>query len=259
MFFEDKLIFFPEAYPVGDWQPTLPVGMSCDDIYFESEGRKLHGWLIEPQHRFYDGVVLHCHGNAGNITTRFAKSCAIAALGLPVFVFDYRSYGRSEAGRLSEKAIYTDAEAAWKFLIEQKYREAQIVVQGVSLGGGPAGYLAEKFSPAGLILESTFTSMPDMSKKVYPFIPRSLVKTQFNTAKRIRSLELDKVVIHGSEDEVVPYEMGQELFELAPEPKEFVEIKNALHTNLLEKDREAYLSAFRNLFDRVLQEISVLN
>ncbi|NQZ59409.1 MAG: alpha/beta hydrolase, partial [Lentisphaeraceae bacterium] len=141
MFFEDKLIFFPEAYPIGDWQPTLPVGVTCDDIYFESQGHELHGWFIKPQHRLFDGVVLHCHGNAGNITTRFTKSAAIAGLGLPVFIFDYRSYGRSEAGRLSEEGVYADAEAAWNFLIGQGFEESEIIVQGVSLGGGPAGDL----------------------------------------------------------------------------------------------------------------------
>lgn len=253
MIFEEKLIFFPEVYPFGDWEPVLPVGMTCEDLFFDSHGHKLHAWYLQPKVTLFDFALLHCHGNAGNITSRFPKAAALASLGFPVLLFDYRSYGRSEHARLCEKAIYEDAVSALNELHRLSFRDDQIIVHGVSLGGGPASYLAENFSLKALILESTFTSIPDMCKEVYPFIPKMLVGTQFNTLKRIANLQLPKLIIHGDQDETVPYWMGEELFSEALEPKFFQCINGGLHTNLVERYKDDYVKSIKAFIESLIE------
>ena len=249
MLFEEKLIFFPELYPIGDWQPVIPADVSCDDVFFMSEGNRLHSWFIKPKFQCFDGALLICHGNAGNITSRFPKAASLASLGVPVLLFDYRSYGKSDVSRLSEQAVYADSEAAWNYL-RQFYDEGKIIVHGVSLGGGPAGWLACRHDPLALVLESTFTCIPDMCKEMYPYIPRFLVGTQFNTLQRVGALELPKLFIHGDQDDVVPFWMGEKLDEQACEPKTFVRISGGMHSDLLEVAKAGYLEAFEVFFEQ---------
>jgi len=252
--FEEKLIFFPQKFPEGQWEPEIPEGFELRDVFIKSGSLTLHAWFIEPEKREFDFTVLLCHGNAGNITTRFPKALAIASCGVPVLLFDYRGYGKSDEGDISENAIYEDATSAFSWLISQGLCEDEIVLHGISLGGGAACFLTENFKPRALSLESTFTSIPDMCQVVYPWIPKFLVGTKFNNLERIKQFQLPVQILHGTADELIPVEMGQDLFDEAVEPKWFIPIYGAGHGDLLEKAGDLYRDSFLKLFNHLSQQ-----
>ncbi|MDX8406308.1 MAG: alpha/beta fold hydrolase, partial [Mariprofundus sp.] len=175
---ENGYIYFPDKQIV---QTPQDAGLPYGDIHFTAaDGVKLHGWYMpHAQARF---TLLHLHGNAGNISDRLAQYRHWHALGLSVFAFDYRGYGNSE-GEPSEEGLYADALAAWTLLQNQsKYGDRPIIIAGRSLGCAVAARLAAEVKPAGLALEAPFTSLPDMSRAAYPWLPLYLlVHNQLDT------------------------------------------------------------------------------
>lgn len=233
MLFEDRFIFFPSPYDEGDpaWEPE-PLG--AIDVFFEAEdGVRLHGWYgAHPSPR---GVVLFCHGNAGDITYRADILTTLRdRTGVSVFLFDYRGYGRSE-GNPSEKGLYADAKAARDWLAEKEgIAPKEIVLMGRSLGGGVATDLAIRDGARALILESTFTSIPDMAKETMPWLPvRSLIRNRFETIEKIGQYEGPLFLSHGDADSIVPYQHGEILFEAAKsaDPKIFYTISGGDHND----------------------------
>ncbi|MCP4898335.1 MAG: alpha/beta hydrolase [bacterium] len=238
VWFEGSLIYYPTRHPDGFWDTQALAqqsGFDIDDCYFEAEdGVKTHGWLCRPKQN--EGsqlpVLLWFHGNAGNLSHRADLMIAYASQGVEVLLVDYRGYGRSE-GRPSEKGLYRDARAAWDFLtVERGIEPRQIIVFGESLGGAVAVQLASGVKPAGLLLVSTFTSVSDMAARHFPFVPRFLIRTKMNSESVITQIHCPKLVIHGSEDEIVPFKLGRELFDAATEPKRFIEVQRAHHNDL---------------------------
>jgi len=174
---------------------------------------RLHGWWIR---RIGSGdddpVLLFFHGNAGNLSHR-AELLFELAIRVParVFVVGYRGYGRSE-GRPSEDGLYRDARAAWRHLTgEGGLPPDRIVIFGKSLGGAVAIDLATEVDPGGLIVESSFTSIPDMAGKHYPFVPKFMVRTRMNSLAKITTISCPKLFIHSKADRVVPYALGRKL------------------------------------------------
>jgi hypothetical protein len=145
---------------------------------------------------------------------------------LSVFIVDYRGYGQSE-GRPTEQGTYLDADAAWRYLVEERQvPPSEIVLFGRSLGGAVASWLAQNYTPRALILESTFTSIADVGAASYPFLPvRLLSRLQYNTLKRMPDIDCPVLIVHSPEDRLIPYAHGRRLFEAAQEPKEFLTIK----------------------------------
>ena len=244
MIFEEKLIFFPARYPLGDWDPLIPEGFSLRDVYIKFGNNTIHSWYIEPKEKKFNCAVLLCHGNAGNITTRLPKALSIASCGVPVLLFDYRGYGKSDAGAISERSIYQDSQAAYDWLLQDGFSESEILIHGISLGGGAACYLSEKNKPRALSLESTFTSIPDMCKLVYPLLPKFIVSTKFNNLERISKLGIPIQIIHGTADELIPFSMGECLFKAANEPKALIAVEGAGHSDLLEKAGDLFRKSF---------------
>jgi len=220
--FQNRLIFFPkkgyDATPADYGLPFEKVRLTAAD------GVRIAAWVVRtPASPFW---VLFFHGNAGNNTQRIPYLAFLHSLGVNALLPDYRGYGESE-GRPTERGVYLDAEAAWKWLTEKEgVPPEKIVIWGRSLGGGPACHLAPKVNPAGLVLESTFTSVKDMARRMFPVFPVSLiVRTRFDNASKIADVRCPVMVIHGPADTLVPYRLGRRLFELANEPKEFMEIR----------------------------------
>ncbi len=188
-----------------------------------SDGLLLYGWYIpadQPR-----GVLLFFHGNAGNISHRLESLAIIRDLRLSTLIVDYRGYGRSE-GRPGESGTYRDAEAAWSYLVKERgVPQDSIVVFGRSLGGAVATWLSEHYYPKALIVESTFTSIPDMGAELYPFMPvRLLARLHYDALDRISRVRCPVLVVHSRQDEIVPFHHGQKLYEAASPPKDFLEL-----------------------------------
>lgn len=266
MWFEDSFIYYPVKHPAGPWglkdhDPGEPYPLPLiEDAWMETaDGTRVHGWYAVPFGREatppepvgHRQVVLFFHGNAGNLADRYELVLKLLELGVRVLIIDYPGYGRSE-GTPDEKALYASGRAAWEYLVGTRgYEPSQIVLLGKSLGGAPATKLATEVSAGGVILQSTFTSVPDMAKRSFPFLPRFLVRTRMNNLKRVREIEEPKLFIHSPSDEIIPYEMGRRLFEAAPEPRRFHKVEGAGHNETEWVGGEAYWNAI----DRFLTDL----
>jgi fermentation-respiration switch protein FrsA (DUF1100 family) len=217
-YYEKKGIYFP----VRKIHLTpKEIGLEFEDVYFfSSDGVKLNGWYIPAKEA--RATVLFCHGNAGNISHRIDVIYLFYKLGLSVFIFDYRGYGRSQ-GRPTEEGLYLDAEAAYKYLIKSRnLNESSLVVYGKSIGANVAVELCSKVKIAALISESAFTSALEMGKKLFPFLPlKWIISIKFDALSKIKNIIIPKLIIHSEDDKIIPFRHGRKLFEAALEPKEF--------------------------------------
>jgi fermentation-respiration switch protein FrsA (DUF1100 family) len=240
---EESVVFHPNRYPEGDWQPR---GLEFEDARFESaDGTRLHGWFI--QHENPRAVVLFCHGNGGNVAM-WGDELRILhdRLGVTALSFDYRGYGRSE-GVPTEEGVLADARAARRWLANRAgIPESEVVVMGRSLGGAVAIDLATD-GARGLVIESTFTSMPAVGHAMFPWLPmQSVMQTQFDSLSKIKKYHGPLLQSHGSGDRLLPYAMGQELFDAANPPKKFVTIPNGDHQDPQTPEYYAAFDAFLN-------------
>ncbi len=247
--FERSLIFFPTRYPDGLWDTELAArGSGCvieDHFFTADDGTRLHGWSCRRIDAPPDQpVLLFFHGNAGNLSHRADLLIELARrTQAGVFVVGYRGYGRSE-GRPSENGLYQDARAAWGHLAEASGVGAErIIIFGKSLGGAVAVDLAVDVDAAGLIVESSFTSIADMAGAHYPFVPKFMIRTRMDSIGKISAVRGPKLFIHSQLDRVVPYRLGRALFEAAPEPKRFYEVVGAGHNETWLVGGEAYFEA----------------
>lgn len=200
------------------------LDLDFEDVFFKSaDGLQLNGWFVRAENAGF--TVLFCHGNGGNIAHRLDSINLFNNMDLNCFIFDYRGYGRS-GGRPSEEGTYLDAQAACKWLTEEKkIRPDSIIIFGRSLGASIAAHLAGGVDAAALVIESAFTSYVDMGRKFYPYLPvRMFAKFSYSTIDYIKAITCPVMIIHSRNDELVPFEFAARLYEAAPEPKEFVEL-----------------------------------
>ena len=224
---ERRMLFLPAKYPAGDWAPTTVV---YEDVHFEAaDGTRLHGWYVP--HEKPRAHAVFFHGNGGNITL-FADSLRILNRrhGLAVLVFDYRGYGKS-TGKPSEKGILLDARAARDWLAQREgIAASDVVLMGLSLGGGVAVDLAASDGARGLVLVSTFTSLPDAASAHLAWLPvRALMTMRLNSLEKIKNYHGPLLLSHGDADKVVPYEQGVALFNAAPGPKQLITVPGGGH------------------------------
>ena len=220
------------------------AGMDYEDVSIEtSDGIRLHGWYIPGRS---NRVLLFFHGNAGNISHRLLSIRQFHELGLSVLIIDYRGYGQSGGG-ITEAGIYKDADAAWLYLTQARgVADSNIVVFGRSLGASVAARLAAKQRPLGLVLESSFTSVPDIAQELYPWLPaRWLSRLQHATRDYVTEVGCPVLVIHSREDEIIPFHHGEAIYEAAPEPRTLLELKGT-HNDAFVRDERVYLAGLRN-------------
>lgn len=203
----------------------LAYGIKWEELSLQaSDGPVINGWYVEDKPE--SPVMLVSHGNGGNIGSRVDKLLIFRRAGASVLMYDYRGYGRS-TGSPTEQGTYLDAEAAYAWLTEvKKVPPGRIVFYGESLGAGVAVEMALRHEAAGLVVDSGFTSTVDMGKTIFPFLPiQWMVRFRYDNLAKIPHVKCPVLVTHSPQDDIVPYKMGRRLFEAAPEPKVFFEMK----------------------------------
>lgn len=224
--FEHKQVYHPSrlmSQNAAEMESLRP----WEDVYFKTtDGVRLNGWFFpaltnSPRAQF---VVLLCHGNGGNISHRLDVYQALREAGVAVFALDYRGYGLSH-GRPSEVGTYLDAQAAYAWLRQKGFAPTNIISYGESLGGGIASELCVRETTGGLILQSTFTSIPDIGAEIYPWLPvRLLASIRYDTLSRLPKLKVPVLVMHSRDDGLIGYRHSERNFAAANEPKLSVEI-----------------------------------
>ncbi len=243
LWFEYSLIYpAPKYDPAGNWNAA---STKAEDVNFTSaDGTRLHGWYWRhPQPRAY---LLYCHGNGECVADCSYDMLELSKkYDLAVFAFDYRGYGRSE-GSPHEKGILEDAAAARNWLAKDaNIPPDQIVLMGRSIGGAVAVDLAANDGARGLILQNTFTSLPDIAAPMYWFLPvRLVMKSQYRSAEKIVNYHGPLLQSHGTADSLIPYANGRKLFDLAPGEKVWFEFKDGGHNDLEPGEYEEVLREF---------------
>lgn len=241
-YIERRSIYFPMK--TIETKPNV-IGLSFEEVNFKtSDDLKLNGWFIP--YKDAKDTVLFCHGNAGNISHRLEKIAIFHNMGLNVFIFDYRGYGKSQ-GSPGEKGLYKDVEAAYQYLISSgDISPDNIIAYGESIGGAVAIDLATKQKVKALITEETFSSVKDMVKIIYPFLPYFIFQSRFDSVSKIKNIKVPKLIIHSVDDEIVPFRLGEKLFDAAAPPKEFLKIRGGHNTAFLDSDElfRAGISSF---------------
>ena len=245
--FQRRLIYLPSR---GEGGSPHDLGLTHESVTIESgDDERIHAWWVP--HPTARGTALFCHGNAGNLTHRLQTVEIAHRLRLNILLFDYRGYGKSE-GTPSEQALRADVHAAWNYLVETRAaRPKSITLWGRSLGGAVAASLTEDVTPAGIIVESSFTSLPDMAQRRFPWLPaRYLCRDELDAARRLASCSVPKLILHSPDDDIVPFSMGEELMRVAAEPKRFVRLRGD-HNNGFIESGDIYIDAL----DRFLTEV----
>ncbi|OGW65009.1 MAG: peptidase [Nitrospirae bacterium RIFCSPLOWO2_02_FULL_62_14] len=242
--FDQLFVYHPHPWIERDW--ARASGLPLEEVWFQAgDGTKLFGWYV--QSSAASPVLLWCHGNAGNLIHRLENLGELYRLGLSVFIFDYRGYGRS-SGTPSEEGLYQDALAAYGYLTGTRgVRPERLVLFGRSLGASVAGEVASRKPAAGLILESPFPSVAAVARALYGGLPMHwLISARFPLDERLQRIFMPVLVIHGDRDDIIPIEMGRQVFAAAREPKSFYVIEGADHNNTYQVGGRAYFQRLRN-------------
>jgi fermentation-respiration switch protein FrsA (DUF1100 family) len=242
-FMQGRMLYLPGVSGRTLSMTPNNVGMDYQDVSIETtDGVTLHGWFIVGRS---SQVLLFFHGNAGNISHRLDSIRQFQDLGLSVLIIDYRGYGQSE-GRTTERGIYRDADAAWRYLIEDRGIVASdILIFGRSLGASVAAQLAAQHQPLALIVESSFTSVPDIAQDLYPWLPaRWLSRLSHATRDYVRDVQCPILVVHSRDDEIIPFHHGEAIFASANEPRTLLAIRGT-HNDAFLRDERAYIRGLR--------------
>ena len=261
--FENRLVYPGSKYPAGNWDNQQQGFTEVE--FAAADETKLFGWYLprtnpsgtesgadETANPLRPRTVLHCHGNGENIAQvgSFSTKLFSEVLKANVFTFDYRGYGKSE-GTPTEAGVKQDADAALAWLCEQdKVQPADVIIVGHSLGGGLACYLAKKHGCKALILQRTFSSLPDAAARKYWMFPvRLIMRNQMNSAEAIKSCDVPLFQSHGDKDSLVPIDLARKLFANSPsQDKQFFEVPGMSHWDPLPAEYWVELEAF---FERV--------
>jgi fermentation-respiration switch protein FrsA (DUF1100 family) len=242
---EGRLIYFPG--PERHLVPPPPqLGLPVQRVKIPTEdGLTLVSWLI-PADSSPGGLwLLICHGNAGNLSEfdRPVHYAGLRQLGLNILAFDYRGYGENE-GVPTEQGLYRDADAAYQYLREEVGVPAnRIVVFGHSLGSAVAVDLASRVPTAGLIVEGAPTSVRQRGQELYPYIPvRWISGTRFDSIDKISKVLVPKLFLHAVGDDVIPIAHGRRLYQAAPAPKTFIELRGG-HGDAFDVDSTNYFGS----------------
>ena len=243
-FYRHTQIFCPERAPLRSWDPKdygIPDGAVQEHWIETPDGEMLHGWYCRSEHPRASGVF--CHGNTGNLTTSADVIPHLLNAGFNVLFFDYRGFGRS-TGRPSYRGVIADGVTASRFHDKIRPKHLPSVLYGFSLGGAVAAQVIQRHPFDALILQSTFTSLPEVTRVLYPRIPLHLFAGNlFDTRAVIRRLQVPLLILHGTDDETCPQAMAQNLHDTCPTLKRIHFVEGGMHKDLYERDSDALIWA----------------
>ena len=214
-FYQRNLLYHPSENNYQD----AKIEFDYEEIFIKVDDEiKLKSWIVKKDFKKFKTLVLF-HGNAGHLSNRIYKINELNKLNINILLISWRGFSGNK-GSPTEKNLYQDAEAAIKWLNEQKIENEQIILYGESLGSGVAVEIAKKNDFNGIILESPFTSIENSAKIYYPYLPvKLLLKDKYDSISKIKMINIPILIMHGKKDDVVPFAMGKELFEKANTPK----------------------------------------
>jgi fermentation-respiration switch protein FrsA (DUF1100 family) len=246
----DRVIFQPA--PGVDVRPEQ-LGIEAEGVFLQTEDHvSVHSFFLPSPGA--SRALLFLHGNAGNASHRLPNAAELMRLGIHVLLLDYRGYGLSE-GTPSEEGVYTDGRAALEYLVQaRRIPEGRIVIFGRSLGSAVAVDVARNRPLAGLILESSFTSAADVARRAFGGPFASLARGRFVSERKIPDVRCPLLFFHGDRDEVVDFNLGRRLFEMAPEPKSFETIRGAGHNDTTLVGGRGYFERIGRFIDEVAPE-----
>lgn len=250
-FGQERLLFLPGVPSRAISATPADIGLAYRDLEVTTaDGVRLHGWHIPAANA--RGTVLFMHGNAGNISHRLDSIRIFNRLGLSVLIFDYRGYGQSE-GKPSEAGVLSDGQAAWHHLVREIGERAErVIVFGRSLGGAPAAAVAADNTPAALILESTFTSVPDLAARLYWWLPaRRLARISLDVRAALARVHVPVLVVHSADDEIIGYAHAEALYAAAPDPKRLLTLRGDHNAGFVQSG-EVYVEGLRSFIDQSL-------
>ena len=249
--YQPRMIFQPNFQGRALEATPEVIGLEYRDVSITTaDGETLHGWWVPHDHA--RGTILFSHGNAGNISHRIETLRQFHELGLNVLMYDYRGYGQS-TGKPSEAGLHRDIEAAWRWVVEERDQSpGEIVLSGRSLGGAVTAWLAARVEPACVVLESTFTSVPDLGAELFPWLPvRLLSRLQLDARARIPEISAPLLIIHSRDDEIVPWEHGRKLHAAANGAAELLTISGGHNTGFVDSG-ETYRQGLDEFLGRCL-------
>ena len=237
----NHFIYFPES---TIYQDPADFGLEFEDVYLTtSDGVRIHGWFVPGSS---GPTLVWFHGNGGNISHRVDNIAGLnRRLGVGILIIDYRGYGLSE-GSPTEQGTYLDAEAAIAHALSRPDVDPErVVLFGRSLGCAVAAEMAVRHDVYAVVLESPFTSVSAMARQAYSFLPGLglLTGNMYDTLDKAARIDAPVMVLHGDSDEIVPFDMGREVFGAAPEPKRFYRIRGAGHNDTYAVGGAPYLDA----------------
>lgn len=247
---ERQLVYWPTTIEL---QTPADYGLDYEVLKLNSEdGTALEAWLVP----YAEDApwLLYLHGNASNISQNLKFPMLLRErLGVNVLMAEYRGFYKSE-GMPSEEGLYQDARTYYNYLINSGVTAENLLIWGFSLGSGVALELATSHVAAGLVLQAPYASIPDAAAWRYNAgLPDSLFQNQFSSKEKISRLTMPLLIVHGIQDDVIPFEQGQALFEMAKQPKRFVAF-DGMHTTLNEQG-DKHL-AF--VVDKILEDLRIL-
>lgn len=224
-----KFLYYPDRLP-ADMPPPRWAG-DAEEVWMDCEdGVAIHGlWWPEP-----DGapVILFLHGNAQEVYSWSLVHRELSPLGCRLLLIDFHGYGKS-GGEPHEAGLYLDGRAALAWLARRGIGDAETIVFGKSLGGGVACEIAQDRGFKALVLESTFTSLKSVARRLFPFVPPGIPLGEvYDSIAKIGRARSPVLVIHGEGDDLIPASEGMDLFAAAPEPKELFLVPGAGHNDV---------------------------
>jgi fermentation-respiration switch protein FrsA (DUF1100 family) len=243
-------IFVPSREPVRSWDPAdygIPAG-AVEEHWIETpDGEHLHAWYCRAESPRASGVF--CHGNTGNLTVSADVIPHLLNAGVNTLFFDYRGFGRS-TGRASYSGVLSDGVTAARFHERIRPQHLPSVLYGFSLGGAVAAQVIRRHPFDALILQSTFTSLPQITRVLFPRLPLHVFAGNlFDTLSVIRNLQVPLLVLHGTDDEVCPCWMAHELYDACKAPRRLHRVEGGLHKDLFTRDPDALIWAISQFIE----------